>query len=1570
MSILSKRLFPFLAFLILTASPLLVSSSHAQSAPDAVFVVGGVVTGGTSYPGDVAPASWSHNGTFSTGTADISGSTTSTSVTLNSEVDISGNPTPFFTQGGVARHTVQIYVKGRSSAEIEESTSASVSVTSAGGAVEAHYEDIPWNGDSLSVSQSSTGSDSDTWSSTSSTTKNMACTGSGGGSLTLPGFPGVTYYKADSAVYTIESYAEINGSLSQSANASGSTTISVTLGAATPLAVADGPYVGGVLVSNPGRTSSVTINNNSYDPDNNAGTSGRPGICQASWTIYNPNGTSSVQSGLTSATFAVNNPGVYRVVLDVTDNEGATSQTEVSFPVGQLRTGFPGSGPKDEPMHEVMCGDSKLRARVGYGNGNAQVTWMDPVRTRGFPLSNKLHVNSQERFSTSSSPFFGNAAFTYGVRVTEETIDTGGGPALHYILTSGDGAQFNYGPTSSAPTQEPGVYGVLSVTGSGYELTDAGPPEEIFKAGNFNYEFDSNGVLLKVIDPAGNEQELTYDTGGEPLEILDVSSDRVIEFEYDTPGQVARIVENGGFAVTHLTYASNRITEIVLKDALGTTIREAEFTYNGDGLLETVTRDGDASTELTFDYTDAGNNVFVANVEKTSSEGSSLNYGQVPGTGAVFSTKRTNSNNGAEYYEFNTYGDLVKVILPTMEGGSAAPTYTFGRNSSHQMISWTDGVTTYNFTYTSNGLISEITNNASGSWEYTYSGVDVLTVTDALGLLYTFDYTDGSNPHHVTSITDADSHEWTFTYNSFGQLLTSVPPTGSELGTTTYAYEETALNQDYGYLRSVTNGAGDVVTYVSYTSLGDVEEVETNPSSGVTDSTTYSYDAAQRVTEITHPDTKTYSLSYTGFKLSEVVDEAGSIYEYDWCNDCGGMKQADLPLSKSLSWDRDEDFDVTDFVDGRSNSTTYLYGNAKELKTATYPDGSEFKSRYDNYGRLSRFTIPTNVYTSYVYDSLGRVTTENFSPSSQRDLQYTYLTDNRLSTATHGGGTTTYSYNGRREIDHIAYDFSYRSLATTQNIELTYYPDGLLETITWENGTTTVASWTYEYDGAGRITEVSNSFSESSTYTYDGEGKLLTQVNSNGTETEFTYNEDRNWPTDIEHTDGSTAFESYSLVYDGGSNTVGNITKVTELSTDETDYGYDALYRVTADERTGTYSYTNSYDYDLANNLDELNGSSFASFNSVNEITSLSIGSATHDANGDTTALSITGLPAATLTWSVARTLTLLSASGNTTYYYNDNRLRVYRQGGGVTKYFIFLGDKLLGEVHGSTPQRAYTWGANGITSMRHIGASNSYFYHHGPRGETTQVTNSAGSVVVDYRYDAYGNIVGTSGSLDNPFKFGGKYGYYSDENAIGLILAGARWYSPKLRRWLTRDPIEYDGGDNLYAYVEGNPVGFVDPEGLTPQAIAISTSTEVILPVSLKWLAKVAAATSSGAWVAGVGIGGYVLGTYINDEFGDELGDWIWATFGEEAPSLTLCNEKNADSDPYNPNRDWSKDRKLSDGEAKRIKKSGEDIHQIKGRGKVAIYDLFKDRKGNIYVKPKSGAGPGEYTGLNINDF
>ena len=51
-------------------------------------------------------------------------------------------------------------------------------------------------------------------------------------------------------------------------------------------------------------------------------------------------------------------------------------------------------------------------------------------------------------------------------------------------------------------------------------------------------------------------------------------------------------------------------------------------------------------------------------------------------------------------------------------------------------------------------------------------------------------------------------------------------------------------------------------------------------------------------------------------------------------------------------------------------------------------------------------------------------------------------------------------------------------------------------------------------------------------------------------------------------------------------------------------------------------------------------------------------------------------------------------------------------------------------------------------------------------------------------------------------------------------------------------------------------------------------------------------------------------------------------------------------------------------------LKKGGIDIEELKGSKGASKYDLYKDRDGNIYQKPKGGKGNGEPVDLNIKDF
>jgi len=107
------------------------------------------------------------------------------------------------------------------------------------------------------------------------------------------------------------------------------------------------------------------------------------------------------------------------------------------------------------------------------------------------------------------------------------------------------------------------------------------------------------------------------------------------------------------------------------------------------------------------------------------------------------------------------------------------------------------------------------------------------------------------------------------------------------------------------------------------------------------------------------------------------------------------------------------------------------------------------------------------------------------------------------------------------------------------------------------------------------------------------------------------------------------------------------------------------------------------------------------------------------------------------------------------------------------------------------------------------VSSQGGVFYTFDERGNVAQSLSSTGTVNVSYMYDAYGQVTTTRYPL--PFSYGGQWGYQTQGI---LILCTHRYYDPANGRWLTRDPIGYDGGINLYSYCNNDPVNECDPIG------------------------------------------------------------------------------------------------------------------------------------------------------------
>jgi RHS repeat-associated protein len=146
------------------------------------------------------------------------------------------------------------------------------------------------------------------------------------------------------------------------------------------------------------------------------------------------------------------------------------------------------------------------------------------------------------------------------------------------------------------------------------------------------------------------------------------------------------------------------------------------------------------------------------------------------------------------------------------------------------------------------------------------------------------------------------------------------------------------------------------------------------------------------------------------------------------------------------------------------------------------------------------------------------------------------------------------------------------------------------------------------------------------------------------------------------------------------------------------------------------------------------------------------------------------------------------------------------------------------------------------------------YCYHYNATGSTIAVTDEAQTVVNQYSYDPHGNILGQREQIPQSFKYVGQYGVMAEPN--GFYYMRARYYDPKVGRFVSEDPIGFEGGDvNLYAYVANNPVMGIDPEGTFN-----------------------ACGTAAGAAIgASAGPLGAALGAAIGTVAGTYVGIYIW---------------------------------------------------------------------------------------------
>jgi RHS repeat-associated protein len=106
-------------------------------------------------------------------------------------------------------------------------------------------------------------------------------------------------------------------------------------------------------------------------------------------------------------------------------------------------------------------------------------------------------------------------------------------------------------------------------------------------------------------------------------------------------------------------------------------------------------------------------------------------------------------------------------------------------------------------------------------------------------------------------------------------------------------------------------------------------------------------------------------------------------------------------------------------------------------------------------------------------------------------------------------------------------------------------------------------------------------------------------------------------------------------------------------------------------------------------------------------------------------------------------------------------------------------------------------------------------FYGYDGHGSVRQLTNTSGAVTDTYDYDAFGNLINSTGSTPNNYLFAGE----QYDPALGLYYNRARYLNTTTGRFWSMDTDEGSDGDPLslhkYLYADADPIDGADPAGL-----------------------------------------------------------------------------------------------------------------------------------------------------------
>ena len=511
-------------------------------------------------------------------------------------------------------------------------------------------------------------------------------------------------------------------------------------------------------------------------------------------------------------------------------------------------------------------------------------------------------------------------------------------------------------------------------------------------------------------------------------------------------------------------------------------------------------------------------------------------------------------------------------------------------------------------------------------------------------------------------------------------------------------------------------------------------------------------------------------------------------------------------LGQTVKREYDAEGNLLSLTDNNTNKTVFKYDANNRLIETKDPLQKAVTLGRDALGRAATATNARSQVIRYSYDDDGRILKKEYKEAAAGNFvqraAFTYDPNGNVLSRADDWGTTTFTYDPRNQTTAITYP-------TSKTVSLTYTAAGQLASITYPNGLTV----NYTYDDYNRLgipalfrnaagTELQGNSERPNNVThlvmalsgttktidfaYDKAGNRVNETRTNSTSTTYLYDNAQR-VTNVLHKAAANTLLQYNLAY----NKVGNVTQETISGSAQIEPGLPA-----ADITT----------YDRCNQVTLRNGNAY-----------------TYDADGNLTAI-VNGEFSATYTPEHRPSQIIRQRDAVTEtiqYTYDASGLRVKRAVvGGITNHFHYgPDDRLLFTTDGAGNVTAsYVWNGPALAAVLTGGSlSTDLRYPHLNRlGNVMALTDSTGAPTVKYAYQPYGftyRETVPAGTADaNLFTFLGGLGV-QDEGG-GLFYMKNRYYDANTGRFLQRDPIGFEGGFNLYAYVGNNPINMIDPAG------------------------------------------------------------------------------------------------------------------------------------------------------------